>query len=736
MAGVAYLLKQRGYRVSGCDKYATPRTEWLERCGIVVAIGHDPSHLADADELVVTPAVPSNEPELSAAVAVQMPIRRRGEVLAALVNATDGIAICGTHGKTTTAVFTAKLLHLLGDDPGWCIGGECGEWPVAAAGTGPLVVEADESDGTLALYHAKTLVVTTMDYDHPEHFKTVDDYRACFAQAEAQSGNVIHAWELNVDDWPELETLVLGRHNALNARAAIEVALRRGHTREQIAAVLPQALSSLPDRRFQTIWPPPSHSPIPSRPNSQTHKLTHSPTHKLTNSQTSHLPTIVTDYAHHPAELACAVGMAAALKPTRLRVLFQPHRYSRTKALKDEFPAAFAAADEVVLIPVYPAFEKPILGGDIADLYVSFRAVQTENGYWPQGLRLARSAEEAWKHVFLTLEPGDLILLAGAGDIINLTPRILSDMGTVPDNMGTVPQTPDTNKGTVPDETGTVPQKVKKEPKNLSTFSFYKTGGVTYGGGERFYLGMGSNVWLSDCATDIELITAPKTLDQALLGTVPLPSHLSTFPAGLPGSQLLSDHSELAFMAGIPGTVGGWTKMNAGAFGDSFGNHLESVFVQDENGVIRKIPAEECGFSYRHSNISGLIVAVNLRKCDSSNVPVGTVPMQHAGTVPMPSVGDYLAKRKKFPPRTCGSVFKNPSPDRPAGRLLEEAGAKELRVGGAYVWQEHANVIVAGEGATSSDILALARLMAAAVFHRFGIALQPEVCGLNASIAR
>ena len=683
MAGVAYLLKQRGYRVSGCDKYATSRTEWLERCGIAVAIGHDPSHLADADELVVTPAVPSNEPELSEAVAVQMPIRRRGAVLAALVNATDGIAICGTHGKTTTAVFTAKLLHLLGDDPGWCIGGECGEWPVAAAGTGPLVVEADESDGTLALYHAKTLVVTTMDYDHPEHFKTVDDYRACFAQAEAQSGNVIHAWELNVDDWPELETLVLGRHNALNARAAIEVALRRGHTREQIAAVLPQALSSLPDPRFQTIWPPPPH-----------------------------LPTIVTDYAHHPAELACAVGMAAALKPTRLRVLFQPHRYSRTKALKDEFPAAFAAADEVVLIPVYPAFEKPILGGDIADLYVSFRAVQTENGYWPQGLRLARSAEEAWKHVFLTLEPGDLILLAGAGDIINLTPRILSDMGTVPDNMGTVPD----NMGTVPDNMGTVPKKVRKEPKNLSTFSFYKTGGVTYGGGERFYLGMGSNVWFSDCATDIELITAPKTLDQALLGTVPLPSHLSTFPAGLPGSQLLSDHPELAFMAGFPGTVGGWTKMNAGAFGDSFGNHLESVFVQDENGVIRRIPVEECGFSYRHSNISGLIVAV--------------VPMQHAGTVPMPSVGDYLAKRKKFPPRTCGSVFKNPSPDRPAGRLLEEAGAKELRVGGAYVWQEHANVIVAGEGATSSDILALARLMAAAVFHRFGIALQPEVCGL------
>ena len=102
------------------------------------------------------------------------------------------------------------------------------------------------------------------------------------------------------------------------------------------------------------------------------------------------------------------------------------------------------------------------------------------------------------------------------------------------------------------------------------------------------------------------------------------------------------------------------------------------------------------------------------------------------GTVPeVKGVADYLVRRKRFPPRTCGSVFKNPSPDMPAGRLLEEAGAKQLRVGGAYVWQEHANVIVAGEGATSSDILTLARLMAAAVRHRFGITLEPEVCGLK-----
>ena len=705
MAGLAYLFKQRGYDVSGCDKYSTPRTQWLESSGILVSIGHNPSHLKNVDELVVTPAVPPSEPEFVAAQAAGISIRRRGEVLAELVNATDGIAVCGTHGKTTTATFTAKLLQLLGDDPGWCIGGECGDMPVAAAGHGPLVVEADESDGTLALYKASTLVVTTMDYDHPEHFKTIDDYRACFAQAEAQANDVIHAWELDAEAWPELEGLVLGKHNVMNARAAIEVALRRGHSREQIVAVLPQALCALPDRRFQTIWPIQGHN----APNTLKAPVT-----------------IITDYAHHPAELACAVNMAVELHPKRLRVLFQPHRHSRTKALKDEFPAAFAAAAEVVLIPVYPAFEKPILGGDIADLYDSFRKLQMQEHLWSQGLRLARSPEEAWQHVFLTREEGDLILLAGAGDIINLTPRIHADMGTVPAN----------SWGQSPKMMGTVPQKVKITPVDSSKLSFYKTGGVSYGGGRPFYLGMGSNTWFSDCATDIEIIQAPKTM-----GTDPvdqpidlnnnhiLNSQFSILnfpvPAGMPGSELLATHPELAFMAGIPGTVGGWTKMNAGAFGDSFGNHLDSITIQDENGRLETIPAEECGFSYRHSEITGFIISVTLKNA-------GTVPQEVAGTVPeVKGVADYLARRKRFPPRTCGSVFKNPSPDMPAGRLLEEAGAKQLRVGGAYVWQEHANVIIAGEGATSSDILALARLMAAAVRHRFGITLEPEVCGLK-----
>ena len=431
MAGVAFLLKARGRAVSGCDLYATPRTRWLEANGIPVAIGHDASHITDSvatsatfpDELIVTPAVPPSNPELAAARAAGLTVRSRGEVLASLVNAADGIAVCGTHGKTTTATFTTRLLQNLGASPSWCIGGETGTVPVAGVGTGPLVVEADESDGTLALYRPRTLVLNAVDFDHLEHFGSKEDYFDCYRAAIRQTTDTIivcadhpQALELvdgvcppeaagrsipqvvtfgfapeaqvNAADWPDIP--VLGRHNVANALAAIAVALTRGFTREQIGAALPDAVATLPDRRFEQI-------------------------------AEADGVRVYTDYAHHPAELKCAIDMARALHPARLRVLFQPHRYSRTKALRDEFPPAFTAADEVVLAPVYAAFEEPIPGGDITDLYAAFR------GQTPH-VTLAPSLDEGWQHLFSTARPGDILMLLGAGDIINLVPRVKNEM--------------------------------------------------------------------------------------------------------------------------------------------------------------------------------------------------------------------------------------------------------------------------------------------------------------------
>ena len=628
MAGLAVLLKARGHEVSGCDLKATPRTRWLESQGIPVFGGHSPDHLKDADEVIVTPAVARDNPERQACVNP----RFRGEVLAELVNSTDGIAVCGSHGKTTTATWIAKLLQALGESVSWCIGGETGAFPVAhAAASGPLVVEADESDGTLALYRAKTLVVNKCEYDHPDHFKTEADYFACYETAKRNAETVIESESLDCSMVRTFEcSNGLPEHNLKNMRAAVEVALRRGHAMTDIAKALPQIVAKLPDRRFERVWP---------QSNNQTVE------------RSNHL-LVYTDYAHHPTEMACAVGMARQICRGTLRVLFQPHRYSRTKALLRDFPAAFEGADEVVLCPTYAAFEQPVEGGDIADLYRAcrerFNAETRRRG--KVSLFLSRSCDEAWEHAFNSMREGDLTLLLGAGDIINLVPQIHRDLDSASLRLCASNPTPRLRK---------------------------------------IWIGQGSNTWKSDMNLSVEYVK-------------------TSGPAGAPGASL-----GIPWMAGIPGTVGGWIKMNAGAFGHSISEVLAEVKVDG-----RWLPASACGFSYRHSDITGEIQDFKL----NSNYSAVRLPTS-------PSAEAYLAKRKKFPAGTYGSFFKNPEGDF-AGRLLEAAGAKELRVGGASVWSEHANVIVRGEGATASDVIALARLMRNRVFFRFGVRLEPEVQGI------
>ena len=206
----------------------------------------------------------------------------------------------------------------------------------------------------------------------------------------------------------------------------------------------------------------------------------------------------------------------------------------------------------------------------------------------------------------------------------------------------------------------------------------------------RIWIGQGTNTWKSDLNLSVEYVR-------------------TTGPADAPGASL-----GIPWMAGIPGTVGGWIKMNAGAFGHSISGVLAEVKVDG-----RWIPASACGFAYRHSDIVGEIQDFKL-KGESSTVRLSTSA----------TAEDFLAKRRRFPSGTYGSFFKNPPGDF-AGRLLEEAGAKDLRVGGASVWSEHANVIVRGDGATASDVLALAVLMREAVRTRFGVALEPEVQGIE-----
>ncbi len=585
MSGLALLLKAKGYEVTGCDIKESTRTAWLRTNGIKVFIGHSASHLRGVDEVIVTPAISKCEKEFKAAKCVCY----RGEVLAKLASERETIAICGSHGKTTTATWTAKLLRALGEDVAWAIGGESKNFPPAKAGSGPLVVEADESDGTLAKYCTKTLVITNQEYDHPDYFKTKRDYFKCFNKAKALAEEVIESDKLS--KLPKLKKVIanLPTHNQQNARMAVEVALRRGHKLNTIIKVLPKIIKTLPDRRFQRLK-----------------------------------DNVYLDYAHHPTEIKCAIEMAKARSKGKLIVLFQPHRYSRTKALLRAFPLAFKSADELVLCPTYAAFERPVEGGDIANLYQECRKIIKKPLY------LARSVEEAWTHAKRTARKLDLVLVLGAGDIVD-----------------------------------------KLKPLKP----------------HKYWIGAGTNTWKSDLNIGDKY-------------------HKTKFPANKLGATL-----KLPWMAGIPGTIGGWVKMNAGAFNHSISEVIKSVNVDG-----KWLERSECGFGYRHSAIKGEIREVKWDEAALKKARADKV--------------NYLIKRKHFPAHTWGSVFKNPKGD-VAGKLLEKAGAKKLVVGGAYVWKEHANVIVAPPNkATSSDVLALARLMALKVFHQFGVKLESEVVGI------
>lgn len=619
MAALAALLRHRGHEVSGCDIKKTARTDWLESLGIEVLTGHDPSHVADADEVIVTPAVRADNPEYLAAASKA---RFRGEVLAEIVNSTpDTVVVCGSHGKTTTSTWIARLLIALGEKVEWAIGGECGAFPVGGrtAEGAVLVVEADESDGTLAKYRAKTLLVTNCEYDHPDHFKTPAEYFACYEKAKSNAVAVIESEALEAI---EIEVLShLPAHNRKNARAAVEVALRRGHLLSDIEKALPSIVAELPDRRFQLVWPRPGVADGRGF-------------------------SVVTDYAHHPTELKCAISMARTLCASggKLRVLYQPHRYSRTKSLLGSFASAFDGADELVLCPTYAAFERPVEGGGICDLYKTVR----ESSSFCGTVKLARTCAEAWEHAYNSSCRGDAVLLLGAGDIVDLVETALADLGS----------------------------------------------GVVYPV-KRVPIGQGTNTCKSDLKLSVEYFKVPG-------------------PAGRPGAVLLGDPEiapQIPWMAGIPGTIGGWVKMNAGAFGHSISEIVEAVKI---DGLW--VDAADCGFGYRKSAIDGVIEDVRFRKCPPSDASAA----QSA----------FLERRCRFPAGTKGSVFKNPDGDF-AGRLLEAAGVRGMRVGGAAVWEKHANVIVLEDGGSASDFLALAQMMRERAYFRTGIELEYEVRGLE-----
>jgi UDP-N-acetylmuramate--alanine ligase len=439
MSGIAEVLLNMGYRVTGSDARRGETVERLERLGAKVFIGHDTSNIEGAHVVVYSSAVARDNVEVQAARLRGVPVIPRAEMLAELMRLKYGIAIAGTHGKTTTTSLVAAVLGAGGFDPTVVVGGRVhGLGTNARLGQGEfLVAEADESDGSFLKLSPTIAVVTTIDAEHLDHYGDLDAVRAAFlafANKVPFYGAVVLCLDQpNIQQMiPAVEKRVItygleasadltarrlefagttarfevlrrgrplgpaslqvpGRHNVLNALAAVAVGLDLDMPFEVIAGAL--AGFSGVQRRFQIRGE-------------------------------ARGVLVVDDYGHHPAEIRATLAAAKAGYDRRVITVFQPHRYSRTRDLRQEFLTAFNQSDVLVVMDIYGAGETPIPGVSARDLAEGIAAHGHREVHYMNGDRAAVVA-------FLceSTRSGDLVLTLGAGDVGALGPEVLARLG-------------------------------------------------------------------------------------------------------------------------------------------------------------------------------------------------------------------------------------------------------------------------------------------------------------------
>jgi UDP-N-acetylmuramate--alanine ligase len=416
MSGLALVCHRLGARVTGSDRAESSYLERLRAAGLQPRWGHDAAAVPTDADVVVSTAVGEENPELARARELGLRVIHRGELLAELSAERRLIAVAGTHGKTTTSGMLAHALREMGADPAFVLGGElpgAGDGgAVANAGWGKgewMVAAADESDGSFLRLAAEVAVVTNVELDHHSRWASHTELMGAFRRFCEAAGSLALPADGVLDElmgeqrvaWfdadrpgPQLELPVPGRHNLLNARAALAALELAGFELEPAA----RALSSFPGMRRRLELKGHRDGAV-----------------------------IYDDYAHHPTEVAAALAALRELGPRRLIAVFQPHLYSRTKALGWRFGEALAAADEVGVLDVYPAREEPVgpLAG-VSGLDVARAAADHASGrpvWW------LVDAERAARALAPRLEEGDLLVTIGAGDIFRLAEALVTSAG-------------------------------------------------------------------------------------------------------------------------------------------------------------------------------------------------------------------------------------------------------------------------------------------------------------------
>ena len=451
MSGIARIMMARGVSVSGSDSTASALTDSLAAAGARVSIGHDAANIGDADTLVVSTAIRADNPELAEARRRGLRVLHRAAALASVMLGQQGIAVAGTHGKTTTtSMITTVLLHC-GADPSYVIGGILAETGLGAAegGGDAIVVEADESDGSFLMLAPSAAVVTSVEADHLDNYESLAQIEAAFgrfagkladgglllvsaddpgaraltgavppsvtalrygasADADYRTGDIRvrgMRTEFTVTGGPgtvlagagpvQLEIAVPGRHNALNATAAFALCV-------QLGVSVADAVAGLAAYRGAK--------------------------RRLELKGEADGVQVIDSYAHHPTELAADLAAAREIAAGgRVIAVFQPHLFSRTRIFATEFGAALGQADEVVVLDIYAAREDPepgVTGRLVAD---AVPGGLVPGGSAPGGAAVFAPDKAAVPGIVAGLaKPGDLVLTMGAGDVTTLGPLIVA----------------------------------------------------------------------------------------------------------------------------------------------------------------------------------------------------------------------------------------------------------------------------------------------------------------------
>jgi len=446
MSGIAMVMRERGLHVTGSDLKVSRYTRTLEAAGVDVAIGHAEENLTDPQVVVVSSAIRESNPELAAARERGMEIWPRAKMLAALAAERDTVAVAGTHGKTSTSAMIATMLAGMGLDPTFVVGGEVSTYKTNARnGSGVhYVVEADESDGSFVYLDPKVAIVTNIEADHLDHYGSLEAVENTFVEfmcSVPAEGLLV----LCADDprLIELAAACPARHVtygfAPDAMVRCEIQARAG-------------LGSRFTVRFPDGSTVESTMPVPGQ-----HMVANA-TSALATAWALGLDvgaaaealatfggvrrrfdlvgeacgiTIVDDYAHHPTEIRATVGAAKDCGYARVWVVFQPHRYSRTGAFAEDFGAAFADADRVVLMDVYSAGEVPIpgvSGKTVLDALLTSDP-RAQVAYLPHRADLG-------PYLSSQLRDGDLIMTMGAGDVTAIGPELLQTLQSAEESAG------------------------------------------------------------------------------------------------------------------------------------------------------------------------------------------------------------------------------------------------------------------------------------------------------------